>query len=87
MLCGVFFFLQPYRIFNTWMGDPSKNLLLTEVLNIIRQENLLAEVNRTGKALLGGLYELQVGQSKHATPGLHLLPLKCMNLSVYNLAC
>uniref|UniRef100_A0A8C4ZYA4 4-aminobutyrate aminotransferase n=1 Tax=Gadus morhua TaxID=8049 RepID=A0A8C4ZYA4_GADMO len=50
---------KPYRIFNTWMGDPSKNLLLAEVLNVIRQENLLAEVTRTGKALLGGLYELQ----------------------------
>lgn len=55
-----FFFAQPYRIFNTWMGDPSKNLLLAEVLNIIRQENLLAEVTRTGKALLSGLFELQV---------------------------
>ena len=43
------------------MGDPSKNLLLSEVLNIIRTENLLAEVTRSGKALLQGLYELQVG--------------------------
>ncbi|KAK0147115.1 4-aminobutyrate aminotransferase, mitochondrial [Merluccius polli] len=50
---------KPYRIFNTWMGDPSKNLLLAEVLNVIHQENLLAEVTRTGKALLSGLYELQ----------------------------
>uniref|UniRef100_A0A673AIL0 4-aminobutyrate aminotransferase, mitochondrial n=1 Tax=Sphaeramia orbicularis TaxID=375764 RepID=A0A673AIL0_9TELE len=51
--------LQPYRIFNTWMGDPSKNLFLTEVLNVIRTENLLEEVTRSGKALLNGLYELQ----------------------------
>lgn len=53
-------FLQPYRIFNTWMGDPSKNLFLVEVLNVIRRENLLEEVARSGKALLNGLYELQV---------------------------
>ncbi|XP_030200587.1 4-aminobutyrate aminotransferase, mitochondrial [Gadus morhua] len=65
LLTGGFFYRdemetdKPYRIFNTWMGDPSKNLLLAEVLNVIRQENLLAEVTRTGKALLGGLYELQ----------------------------
>ncbi|KAG7265591.1 hypothetical protein CRUP_031263, partial [Coryphaenoides rupestris] len=40
--------------------DPADiNLLLAEVLNIIRQENLLAEVTRTGKALLSGLFELQ----------------------------
>lgn len=42
------------------MGDPSKNLLLAEVLNVIRRENLLEEVTRSGKALLNGLYDLQV---------------------------
>uniref|UniRef100_H2MZP0 4-aminobutyrate aminotransferase n=1 Tax=Oryzias latipes TaxID=8090 RepID=H2MZP0_ORYLA len=50
---------KPYRIFNTWMGDPSKNLFLAEVLNVIRRENLLEEVARSGKALMNGLYELQ----------------------------
>lgn len=42
------------------MGDPSKNLFLAEVLNVIHRENLLEEVTRSGKALLKGLYELQV---------------------------
>lgn len=42
------------------MGDPSKNLFLTEVLNVIRTENLLDVVTRSGTALLNGLYELQV---------------------------
>uniref|UniRef100_A0A8D3EBG9 4-aminobutyrate aminotransferase, mitochondrial n=1 Tax=Scophthalmus maximus TaxID=52904 RepID=A0A8D3EBG9_SCOMX len=51
--------LQAYRIFNTWMGDPSKNLFLSEVLNVIRRESLLEEVTRSGKALLNGLYDLQ----------------------------
>ncbi|KAL2100627.1 hypothetical protein ACEWY4_002388 [Coilia grayii] len=50
---------KAYRIFNTWMGDPSKNLFLSEVLNVIRRENLLEEVTRSGKALLQGLYALQ----------------------------
>lgn len=55
-----FFSPQPYRIFNTWMGDPSKNLFLLEVLNVIRRENLLEQVTHSGKALLDGLKELQV---------------------------
>ncbi|KAK1877835.1 4-aminobutyrate aminotransferase mitochondrial [Dissostichus eleginoides] len=50
---------KAYRIFNTWMGDPSKNLILSEVLNVIRRENLLEEVTRSGKALMNGLFELQ----------------------------
>ncbi|KAJ8251117.1 hypothetical protein GJAV_G00217470 [Gymnothorax javanicus] len=50
---------KPYRIFNTWMGDPTKNLFLCEVLNVIKRERLLEEVTRSGKALLNGLYELQ----------------------------
>lgn len=63
----VVFVFQPYRIFNTWMGDPSKNLFLVEVLNVIRRENLLEEVARSGKALLNGLYELQVRQTTSGT--------------------
>uniref|UniRef100_A0A8K9XFA4 4-aminobutyrate aminotransferase, mitochondrial n=1 Tax=Oncorhynchus mykiss TaxID=8022 RepID=A0A8K9XFA4_ONCMY len=58
--CGCVCLLsQAYRIFNTWMGDPSKNLFLAEVLNVIRRENLLEEVTRSGKTLLQGLYQLQ----------------------------
>lgn len=60
MFCALPFPEQPYRIFNTWMGDPSKNILLAEVLNVIKRERLLDEVTRSGKALLHGLYELQV---------------------------
>uniref|UniRef100_A0A3Q3DA14 4-aminobutyrate aminotransferase, mitochondrial n=1 Tax=Hippocampus comes TaxID=109280 RepID=A0A3Q3DA14_HIPCM len=62
LLTGGFYYkdaFQPYRIFNTWMGDPTKNLLLSEVLSVIRRENLLVEVNRSGKALMNGLNELQ----------------------------
>uniref|UniRef100_A0A672FRN1 4-aminobutyrate aminotransferase, mitochondrial n=1 Tax=Salarias fasciatus TaxID=181472 RepID=A0A672FRN1_SALFA len=59
LLTGGYYHKEPYRIFNTWMGDPSKNLFLCEVLNVIRRENLLEEVARSGKALINGLYELQ----------------------------
>lgn len=49
------------RIFNTWMGDPTRNMFLSEVLKVMRRENLLDQVKRTGHVMLNGLYELQVG--------------------------
>ncbi|KAM4698163.1 4-aminobutyrate aminotransferase, mitochondrial [Rhinophrynus dorsalis] len=49
----------PYRIFNTWLGDPSKNLLLGEVLNVIKREDLLNNAVQAGKVLLDGLVEFQ----------------------------
>lgn len=52
--------LQPYRIFNTWLGDPAKNLLLAEVINVIKREDLLNNAAHAGKALLTGLLDLQV---------------------------
>uniref|UniRef100_A0A8D1RIM1 4-aminobutyrate aminotransferase, mitochondrial n=1 Tax=Sus scrofa TaxID=9823 RepID=A0A8D1RIM1_PIG len=50
---------KPYRIFNTWLGDPSKNLLLAEVINIIKREDLLSNAAHAGKVLLTGLLDLQ----------------------------
>ncbi|MEE6498485.1 hypothetical protein FKM82_003124 [Ascaphus truei] len=49
----------PYRIFNTWLGDPSKNLLLAEVLNVIKREDLINNTVQAGKVLLDGLLEFQ----------------------------
>lgn len=70
---------QPYRIFNTWLGDPSKNLLLAEVINIIKREDLLNNAARAGKVLLTGLLDLQVPlpdphpcMVPHTPPGQHL---------------
>uniref|UniRef100_A0A8C6Y6V3 4-aminobutyrate aminotransferase, mitochondrial n=1 Tax=Naja naja TaxID=35670 RepID=A0A8C6Y6V3_NAJNA len=65
MMTGGFFHKEefradaPYRIFNTWLGDPSKNLLLAEVINVIKREDLLSNVTHAGKVLLMGLLELQ----------------------------
>ncbi|XP_041061682.1 4-aminobutyrate aminotransferase, mitochondrial isoform X2 [Carcharodon carcharias] len=50
----------PYRIFNTWLGDPSKSLMFAEVLNVIKREKLLDNVIESGKVLLQGLKDLQV---------------------------
>ncbi|PZC84408.1 hypothetical protein B5X24_HaOG204982 [Helicoverpa armigera] len=50
---------QAYRIFNTWMGDPSKLILLEQVLKVIKTEKLLDLVQCTGKVLKCGLHELE----------------------------
>ena len=31
----------PYRIYNTWMGDPAKVLQLEQVLDVIREDKLI----------------------------------------------
>ncbi|EPQ11868.1 4-aminobutyrate aminotransferase, mitochondrial [Myotis brandtii] len=65
MMTGGFFHREelrpnaPYRIFNTWLGDPCKNLLLAEVINVIKREDLLKNATHAGKALLTGLLDLQ----------------------------
>ena len=49
----------PYRIFNTWMGDPAKLIQLEAVLDEIEAENLLDVVKSAGGTLLSGLERLQ----------------------------
>eukprot|EP01001_Neometanema_parovale_P013071 NODE_942_length_1978_cov_111.315903_g893_i0.p1 GENE.NODE_942_length_1978_cov_111.315903_g893_i0~~NODE_942_length_1978_cov_111.315903_g893_i0.p1 ORF type:complete len:538 (+),score=138.05 NODE_942_length_1978_cov_111.315903_g893_i0:56-1669(+) len=50
---------EAYRIFNTWMGDPSKMLLLEALLGEVRRNHLAKNANITGAYLLDGLKELQ----------------------------
>ncbi|XP_023328158.1 4-aminobutyrate aminotransferase, mitochondrial [Eurytemora carolleeae] len=50
---------QAYRIFNTWVGDPGKLILLDAVLKTIKAENLLSETMRAGDKLMVGLNSLQ----------------------------
>lgn len=50
---------EAYRIFNTWMGDPVRLVLLEAVLGEIKQRNLIQNVRETGEVLLAGLKELQ----------------------------
>ncbi|XP_072943759.1 probable 4-aminobutyrate aminotransferase, mitochondrial [Epargyreus clarus] len=65
MLTGGFYFTpefkppHAYRVFNTWMGDPGKLILLEKVLKVIKNENLLTVVNKSGKVLKDGLHQLE----------------------------
>jgi 4-aminobutyrate aminotransferase/(S)-3-amino-2-methylpropionate transaminase len=56
---GAPYFKQPYRIFNTWMGDPLRLVMLEEMIKVINEENLLQNTESTGELLLTGLKELQ----------------------------
>lgn len=59
---------QPYRIFNTWLGDPTKIMLLEEALKVIKRDNLLEVVNDSAAALEEGLLEIQASlqSQKHS---------------------
>ncbi|XP_076300987.1 4-aminobutyrate aminotransferase isoform X1 [Lasioglossum baleicum] len=48
-----------FRVFNTWMGDPSKVILLEAVLETIKNEKLLERVTRVGEYTLKQLTSLQ----------------------------
>lgn len=48
----------PYRIFNTWLGDPVRILYLEAIIEIIKRDNLI-ELNQTvGRYLLDSLKKL-----------------------------
>ncbi|VDN53599.1 unnamed protein product [Dracunculus medinensis] len=70
MTCGYFYAehlscKEPYRIYNTWMGEPTKVVLLEKAIEIIRRDNLLEQVRIVGKALYNGLLQIEnVNSSK-----------------------
>ena len=47
---------QGYRIFNTWMGDPAKLLMLEVILDEYKKKDLVQKVADTGEYLLEGLH-------------------------------
>ena len=65
MLLGGYFYRsefrpdQAFRVFNTWLGDPSKLVLLEAVIKEIRNKDLLQNIEETGKVLRNGLEEIQ----------------------------
>lgn len=65
MLTGGFFYAtqyrpdQAFRIFNTWLGDPAKMILLARVIEVVQRDNLLENIRRSGKRLIAGLESLQ----------------------------
>lgn len=46
---------QPYRIFNTWLGDPLRGAQLEVICEVIDRDGLLAQVQRVGQRLRQGL--------------------------------
>jgi len=50
---------HPGRILNTWVGDPHKVIMLEQVVNEIREKNLLDRVQAAGATIMAGLSELQ----------------------------
>ncbi len=52
------FYVQPYRVFNTWMGEPAKLLVLDAILKTVKQENLLENTRKAGDVLLNGLKDI-----------------------------
>lgn len=65
MLLGGYFYKpsfrpkQAYRVFNTWMGDPAKLILLERVIDTIHRENLVGKIEQTGVRVQKGLHDLQ----------------------------
>lgn len=37
-----------FRVFNTWIGEPSRLVLLEAILETVRKENLIEATNETG---------------------------------------
>lgn len=71
-----------YRIFNTWMGDPAKLLMLKTLIEEVENNKLLENATITGDFMYAGLKELE---KKHS----HLLGRvrgvgTFLALSVYN---
>jgi 4-aminobutyrate aminotransferase/(S)-3-amino-2-methylpropionate transaminase len=42
---------EGYRIFNTWMGEPSKVVLLEKVIDVIKRDKLIENVKVTGSSV------------------------------------
>jgi 4-aminobutyrate aminotransferase/(S)-3-amino-2-methylpropionate transaminase len=49
---------EPYRIFNTWMGEPTKLVVLEKVVEIIKRDNLVEITKVVGDYLQKNLHEL-----------------------------
>uniref|UniRef100_F1KZ14 (S)-3-amino-2-methylpropionate transaminase n=2 Tax=Ascaris TaxID=6251 RepID=F1KZ14_ASCSU len=50
---------EPYRIYNTWMGEPTKVILLEKAIEVIKRDNLLKNVRNIGEELQKGLRDLE----------------------------
>eukprot|EP00088_Acartia_fossae_P023172 TRINITY_DN2424_c0_g1_i5.p1 TRINITY_DN2424_c0_g1~~TRINITY_DN2424_c0_g1_i5.p1 ORF type:complete len:524 (+),score=108.06 TRINITY_DN2424_c0_g1_i5:34-1572(+) len=49
---------QGARVFNTWVGEPSKLIILDAVLKTIQRDSLLSQVTRVGDLMSAGMLDL-----------------------------
>jgi 4-aminobutyrate aminotransferase/(S)-3-amino-2-methylpropionate transaminase len=49
---------EPYRIYNTWMGEPSKIVLLEKVVEVIKRDGLVKKAQQVGDTLQKGLNDI-----------------------------
>ncbi|GMS97259.1 hypothetical protein PENTCL1PPCAC_19434, partial [Pristionchus entomophagus] len=69
LLTGGFYFAdhlkvkEGYRIYNTWMGDPTKLLLLEQVLNVYKKDGLLERAKVIGQEFQKNLTSFQKAHS------------------------
>ena len=54
-----FFPAEPYRIFNTWLGDPLRAAQLEVIVEVIERDGLLDLVQSSGERLRAGLRDLE----------------------------
>ena len=53
---------EPYRQFNTWMGDPARAILFRAIIEEIERLDLVANTARTGEYLYKGLEEMAMSK-------------------------
>lgn len=41
-----------YQIFNTWMGDPVRTLMLSTIIDVVKEDNLIENTKETGNYLM-----------------------------------
>uniref|UniRef100_A0A0N4Z3W0 (S)-3-amino-2-methylpropionate transaminase n=1 Tax=Parastrongyloides trichosuri TaxID=131310 RepID=A0A0N4Z3W0_PARTI len=50
---------EGYRIFNTWMGDPTKLVVLEKVVKVIKEQGLVKQAKDVGDFLKSGIANIQ----------------------------
>ncbi|KAI1725017.1 aminotransferase class-III domain-containing protein [Ditylenchus destructor] len=54
---------EPYRIYNTWMGEPTKLVVLEKVIEIIQRDGLVQKTKEVGQHLQDSLHQLASSHS------------------------
>ncbi|XP_038065918.1 4-aminobutyrate aminotransferase, mitochondrial-like [Patiria miniata] len=71
MLSGGYYFKDefavdaPSRIFNTWMGDPPKLLMLGAIIKVIQEMDLVGQARESGQYMMDGIKDLQARYPQH----------------------